>query len=112
MDMIEWKDFEAVELRTGTILSVEDFPASHKPAWIITADFGSQAGIRKTSARITDLYDKDSLLGRQVIGVVNIPPRQIGPVRSEFLLTGFYRDDGAVVIAIPERPVSNGAKLA
>jgi tRNA-binding protein len=112
MDTISLNEFEAVELRAGTVIKVEDFPEARRPAWKVTVDFGGEIGIRKTSARITDLYAPEDLLGRQVVGVVNFPPRQIGPVRSEFLLTGFYRDDGAVVIAVPEREVPNGAKLA
>lgn len=111
MKEITWQDFEAVELRAGTVVRVEDFPEARQPAYKITVDFGAGIGLRKTSARITDLYTKEELTGRQIIGVVNFPPKQIGPVRSEFLLTGFYREDGAVVIAVPERPVPNGAKL-
>lgn len=112
MKTISWADFEQVELRVGTIIGVEDFPEAHKPAYIVKVDFGRNVGVRKTSARITDLYTKEELLGRQIIGVVNFPAKQIGPMRSEFLLTGFYTDEGAVVIAVPERPVTNGAKLA
>lgn len=108
---ITWQDFTAVELRVGTILTVEDFPKARNPSYIITADFGAEIGIRKSSAQITALYGKEELVGRQIVGVVNFPAKQIGPIRSEFLLTGFYRDDKAVVIAIPERPVPNGAKL-
>jgi len=111
MDTITWQDFTAVELRVGTILTVEDFPGARNPAYIITADFGEELGIRKTSAQITALYGKDELVGRQIVGVVNFPAKQIGPVRSEFLLTGFYSGDREVVIAVPERPVPNGAKL-
>ncbi|MDY0310831.1 MAG: tRNA-binding protein [Desulfobacterales bacterium] len=111
MKEITWQDFEAVELRTGTVVAVDDFPQARQPAYKVTVDFGPEIGVRKTSARITDLYAKEELMGRQIVGVVNFPPKQIGPVRSEFLLTGFYREDGAVVIAIPERPVPNGAKL-
>jgi len=111
MKEITWQDFEAVELRAGTVVRVEDFPEARQPAYKITVDFGAGIGLRKTSARITDLYTKEELTGRQIIGVINFPPKQIGPVRSEFLLTGFYREDGAVVIAVPERPVPNGAKL-
>jgi tRNA-binding protein len=111
MKEITWQDFEAVELRAGTVLTVEDFPEARRPAYKVTVDFGPEIGIRKTSARITDIYTKEELMGRQIVGVVNFPPKQIGPVRSEFLLTGFYREDGAVVIAVPERPVPNGAKL-
>jgi tRNA-binding protein len=112
MNTISWEEFEAVELRAGTILEVEEFPEARKPAWKITVDFGGDIGVKKTSAQITDLYGPDDLVGRQIVGVVNFPPRQIGPMRSEFLLTGFYRDDGAVVMAVPERQVPNGAKLA
>jgi tRNA-binding protein len=108
---ITWQHFEAVEMRAGTIVSVEDFPEARKPAYRIAVDFGPGIGIRRTSAQVTTLYSKESLLGRQVMGVVNFPPKQIGPVRSEFLLAGFYREDGAVVLAVPERPVENGARL-
>ena len=111
MKEITWQDFEAVELRAGTVVAVDDFPEARRPAYKITVDFGPEIGLRKTSARVTDLYAKEELIGRQIVGVVNFPPKQIGPVRSEFLLTGFYREDGAVVIAVPERPVPNGAKL-
>ncbi len=108
---ITWQDFTAVELRVGTILTVEEFPLARNPSYIITADFGKEIGIRKTSAQITALYSRDELVGRQIVGVVNFPAKQIGPVRSEFLLTGFYNSGKEVVIAIPERPVPNGAKL-
>jgi tRNA-binding protein len=108
---ISWQQFEAVEIRVGTILAVEDFPEARKPAYKITADFGPEIGIRRSSARITDLYGSEELVGRQIIGVVNFPPKQIGPVRSEFLVAGFYTPEGAVVLAVPERPVPDGAKL-
>lgn len=111
MKEISWQDFEVVELRCGTILSVEDFPQARVPAYKIQADFGPEIGIKKTSAQVTDLYSKEDLVGRQIIGVVNFPAKQIGPFRSEFLLTGFYQDDRSVVLAVPERPVKNGAKL-
>ena len=111
MSTISWDDFQAVELRVGTVIAVDDFPEARKPAWKVTVDFGPEVGVKRSSAQVTDLYGKDDLLGRQVVGVVNFPPRQIGPMRSEFLLTGFYRDDGAVVLAIPEREVPNGARL-
>lgn len=112
MGTIGWDDFERVELRVGTIVSVEDFPEARKPAYKIKADFGSEIGVKQSSAQITALYSKDDLLGRQIIGVVNFPPKQIGPFRSEFLVTGMYRDDRAVVLAVPDQPVTNGAKLA
>jgi len=82
MDTITWQDFTAVELRVGTILTVEDFPQARNPAYIITVDFGDELGIRKTSAQITALYGKDDLVGRQIVGVVNFPAKQVGPVRS------------------------------
>ncbi len=111
METIDWPDFARVELRVGTVVRVEDFPEARKPAYKIWVDFGEEIGERKSSAQVTDLYSKEELLGRQVVGVVNFPPKQIGPIRSECLVTGFYRDDGAVVLAQPERPVPNGAKL-
>jgi tRNA-binding protein len=112
MRQITWDQFELVELRVGTIVTAEDFPQARKPAYRITADFGPEIGLKRCSARITDLYRREDLVGRQIIGVVNFPPKQIGPITSEFLLTGFYTPEGAVVLAIPERSVPNGAKLA
>ncbi len=111
METIDWNDFEKVELRVGTIVEVEDFPEARKPAYRLKVDFGAEIGLRKSSAQITDHYDKQELLGRQVVGVVNFPPKQIGPVRSECLVTGFHDADGAVVLAQPERAIPNGAKL-
>lgn len=111
MEQIQWSDFEKVDIRIGTIIAVEDFPEAKKPAYKITVDFGTEIGIKKSSARITDLYKKEDLLGKQIIGVVNFPPKKIGPFDSEFLCTGFYRDDDTVVLAIPEREIPNGAKL-
>lgn len=111
MKQISWDEFASVELRVGTIVEVDDFPQARRPAYRLTVDFGPEIGLRKSSAQITVLYSRDDLLHRQVIGVVNFPPKQIGPVRSECLITGFYRDDGAVVLAVPEQPVANGAKL-
>jgi tRNA-binding protein len=112
MDLIQWDDFARVELRVGTIVSVHDFPEARKPAYQIQADFGPEIGLKRSSAQITALYSKEELLGRQIIGVVNFPPRQIGPFRSEFLVTGFYREDGSVVLAVPDQNVPCGAKLA
>lgn len=111
MQEITWQQFELVELRAGTIVAVEDFPEARVPAYRIKADFGPGIGVKQSSAQVTELYSKEELLGRQIVGVVNFPPKQIGPVRSEFLLTGFYRDDRAVVLAVPEREVPDGAKL-
>ncbi len=112
MKDITWPEFEVVELRTGTKVEVGDFPEARKPAWKLKIDFCPEIGIRRSSARITDLYDKAALLGRQIVGVVNFPPKQIGPMRSECLVTGFVQADGSVVLAQPERPVENGLKLA
>ena len=112
MQTIDWSDFEKVELRVGTIIEVEDFPEARKPAWKLRIDFGADIGERKSSAQITDLYSRDDLLGRQVVAVVNFPPKQIGPMRSECLVTGFHRDDNSVVLASVDSAVPNGAKLA
>ena len=112
METIGWDDFEKVELRVGTIIEVEDFPEARKPAYKLKIDFGEAIGVRKSSAQITDIYQKDDLLGRQIVGVINFPAKQIGPMRSECLVTGFHREDGAVVLARPASEVPNGAKLA
>jgi len=112
MNEITWSDFEKVVLCSGTIIDVKDFPEARKPAYIITVDFGQKMGIKKSSAQITDLYSKEELLNKQIIGVVNFPPKQIGPVRSEFLITGLIQQDGNVVLAVPDRKVENGIRLA
>jgi tRNA-binding protein len=111
MKQINWDEFDQVELRIGTIIEANEFPEARKPAYKLRIDFGSEIGIKKSSAQITDLYEREQLVGRQIVAVVNFPPRQIGPFMSECLVTGFYRDDGAVVLAVPESPVDNGAKL-
>ena len=111
MKAITWDEFASVELRVGTVLKVEEFPEARKPAYKVWADFGPEIGEKKTSAQITELYQPEDLIGRQIIGVVNFPVKQVGPFRSEFLLTGFADAAGAVVIAVPERFVPNGVKL-
>ena len=112
MNSITWDDFAKVEIRVGTVIAVEDFPKARIPAYKLTVDFGAEIGVKKSSAQITNIYSKDDLLGKQVVGVVNFPPKQIGPFMSECLITGFRRDDGAVVLAAPDQKVDNGAKLA
>ena len=112
MHSIDWKDFEQVELRAGTIVNARDFPAARKPAYKLWVDFGEDLGVRRSSAQVTDLYSPEDLIGRQVIAVVNLPPKQIGPFVSECLVTGFHQEDGSVVLATPERSLRNGARLA
>ena len=111
LQKITWADFEKVELRVGTVLEVLDFPEARRPAWRIRIDFGAAIGVRMSSAQITALYGREDLVGRQVIAVVNFPAKQIGPFRSEVLVTGFHDEQGRVILAIPERPVPNGSKL-
>jgi tRNA-binding protein len=111
MTPITWSEFEKVELRVGTVVSAEVFPQARKPAYILTVDFGPEVGVRKSSAQLTVHYTPQELVGKQVVGVVNFPPKQIGPMMSECLVTGFYRPDGSVVLAVPDKQVPNGAKL-
>jgi tRNA-binding protein len=108
---IEWDDFMRVDLRVGTIVSVEDFPEARRPAYKLQVDFGAEIGLKKSSAQITDLYNRESLLGRQVLAVVNFPPKQIGPFMSECLVTGFHNAEGAVVLTMPTAAVPNGSRL-
>lgn len=111
MEMIEWRDFAKVELRVGKVIKADVFAEARKPAYILHVDFGEQIGIRKSSAQITELYTPEDLVGRLVVGVVNFPKKQIGPIRSECLITGFANDDGDIVLCIPESDVPLGAKL-
>ena len=109
---ISWQDFEKVELRVGTISSAEEFPEARKPAYKLTIDFGDKIGSKKSSARITDLYKCEDLVGKQIVAVVNFPPKQIGPFISECLVTGFVQEDASVVLAVPDTPANNGSRLA
>ena len=108
---ISWDDFMRVDLRVGTIVAVDDFPEARRPAYKLQVDFGAEIGIKKSSAQITALYERDSLIGKQVLAVVNFPPKQIGPVRSECLVTGFHNADGDIVLTMPTAKVPNGARL-
>tara|TARA_R110002049_G_scaffold182485_2_gene350308 strand:+ start:39969 stop:40760 length:792 start_codon:yes stop_codon:yes gene_type:complete len=107
-----WQAFESLDMRAGTITAVEQLPMARKPAYRVTVDFGTELGTKRTSAQITANYTQDELVGRQIIGVVNIPPKQIGTFMSEFLIVGFYRLDGSVILAVPDKLIPDGAKLA
>ena len=109
--MITWNDFTKVELRAGTIIKVEDFPEARKPAYKIFVDFGPQLGVKKSSAQVTKLYTKEDLVGKQIIGVTNFPPKQVGPLMSEFLVTGFVLEDGEVVLSTTDKNIPNGTRL-
>lgn len=112
MSEISWDDFASVELRSGTIIEVAEFPEARKPAWKLTVDYGDEVGVRRASAQITDLYNRQDLVGKQIVGVVNLPEKQIGPFMSECLVSGFVQADGSVVLAVPDKPVANGLRLS
>lgn len=111
MNNINWSDFDKIELRAGTVVEVEEFPEARKPAFKLKIDFGPEMGIKQSSAQIKDLYQAEELLNKQVICVLNFPPKQIGPFISECLLTGLYKENGEVVLAVPDSQVHNGARL-
>ncbi|HET7410647.1 MAG TPA: tRNA-binding protein [Paracoccaceae bacterium] len=111
MPEISFDDFLAIDIRVGTITDAQPFPEARKPALKLTIDFGPEIGARKSSAQITEHYDPAALIGRQVMAVVNLPPRQIGPFRSEVLTLGVADEDGRVVLLAPDRAVPDGARM-
>jgi tRNA-binding protein len=110
MPTIEWGDFEKIDIRVGTIMEVNDFPKARKPSYQLVVDFGD-LGVKKSSAQVTDLYNKQELVGRQVVAVVNFPPKQIANFFSECLVLGVYTDKKEVVLLHPDRKVENGWKI-
>jgi len=112
MEAISWDDFTKVELRVGRVVDARVFAEARKPAYVLTVDFGPAIGIRKSSAQITTLYKPEELVGKLVVGVVNFPKKQIGPLMSECLVTGFHDANGNVALCVPDKPVPLGAKLA
>lgn len=108
---IDWADFEKVDIRTGTVIEAEPFPQARKPSIKMRIDFGPVIGVKRSSAQLTVHYTPEDLVGRQVMAVVNFPPRQIGPFMSEVLTLGFEDEEGAIVLAAIDKPVSNGRKL-
>ena len=111
MEPITWPDFEKVHLCVGTVLAAEDLPNSRKPAYVLTIDFGPH-GVKRSSAQITKHYTKAEVIGRQVVAVINFPPKQIGNVMSECLVTGFPDEHGDIVLTAVEQPLPNGARLS
>ena len=105
------EDFERLDIRAGTVIRCERFPEARVPAYRLWIHFGEGIGVKRSSARITELYGSDDLVGRQVVGVVNFPPRRVGPFVSEVLTLGLYADDHTVVLVLPERTVPDGARL-
>src|SRR5699024_12265212 len=108
-DPIQWQDFNKIDLRIGTIIEANDFREAREPAYILRVDFGNDIGSKKSSAQITDHYSKEELIGKQIVAEVNFPPRQIGPITSECLITGFYRTGSEVGLAVAAPTVANGA---
>ena len=111
MELITWDDFEKLEIRVGQVIEVNDFPKARKPAFKLLIDFGEELGIKNSSAQITHHYTKDDLLNKQVIAVVNFPPKQIAGFISECLVLGIYDENNDVILLKPERPVKNGQKI-
>lgn len=109
--MLSWDDFEKIDMRAGTIVEVNDFPKARKPAYKLVVDFGDEIGLKRSSAQITNLYTKEELLNRQVIAVVNFPPKQIAGFISECLVMGVYDENKNVILLQPGKPVTNGMKV-
>ncbi len=109
--MIEYQDFEKVDIRVGEIIQVDDFPEARKPAYKLTIDFSTEIGIKKSSAQITKHYSKEDLMGRLIVGVVNFPPKQIGPFISESLTLGVPDENGDVILLCPTKNVPKGGKM-
>lgn len=109
--MLTWEEFEKTEMRVGTIIEVNDFPEARKPAYQLTIDFGSEIGVRKSSAQITKRYTKEVLIGRQIVAVVNFPKKQIGKFMSECLVLGALGQEGDVVMLAPDFKVDNGLRI-
>lgn len=109
--MISFSDFEKIDIRVGTIIDVQDFPEAKKPAYQLKIDFGSEIGIKKSSAQIVAFYTKESLIGKQVLAVVNFPEKRIGPFVSEVLVLGVNNPEGKVVLITPDSTAPNGVKL-
>jgi len=112
MNDLTWNEFERIDLRVGTVTSAEIFKEAIKPAIKMEIDFGSEIGIKKSSAQITDHYDPINLVGKQVAAVINFPKKQIGPFMSECLVTGFTQQDGSIILAVPDKESANGSRLA
>lgn len=109
--MITWDDFEKIDIRTGTIIEVNDFPKARKPAYQLTIDFGENIGIKRSSAQVTVHYKKEDLLNKQIIAVVNFPPKQISTFMSECLVLGVYDENNDVVLLQPDKAVKNGCRM-
>jgi tRNA-binding protein len=112
MGDLGWAEFERVDLRVGTIVTAEVFKQARTPAVKLTIDFGGKIGIKKSSAQITDHYTPEDLVGKQISAVVNFPKKQIGPLMSECLVTGFTQPDGSIILAVPDKMAANGSRLA
>ena len=112
MNDLSWQEFERVELRVGTVVTAEVFKEARKPAIKLAIDFGDEIGTRKSSAQITHHYSPEALIGKQISAVVNFPRKQIGPIMSECLVTGFLQDDGSIILAVPDKIAKNGSRLA